>query len=179
MCPALLRFETSGLVDAEWKPTESNRRARYYCLTRSSRKHLSIEDRWRDHAAAIAAFLAFTRGRFRGYVTNLPLMQKIIPRRFAPMAQRRLIHDHRTTPSVSRQCAQRRWSSFFGSICFLSPPHCRRLRTLCDQGKPAIGEIARSDKRTRALASEQIRNDLQVIARWREPYRMRLFRAKY
>src|SRR5258708_21121605 len=27
------------------------------------------------------------------------------------------------------------------------------------------GEIARSDKRTRALASEQIRNDLQVIAR--------------
>lgn len=26
------------------------------------------------------------------------------------------------------------------------------------------GEIARSDKRTRALASEQVRNDLQVIA---------------
>src|SRR6267378_4318915 len=26
------------------------------------------------------------------------------------------------------------------------------------------GEVARSDKRTRALASEQIRNDLQVIA---------------
>jgi len=29
---------------------------------------------------------------------------------------------------------------------------------------PRAGEIARSDKRTRALASEQIRNDIQLIA---------------
>jgi PadR family transcriptional regulator PadR len=57
--PALRRMEADGLVDAEWKASESNRRARYYRLTRAGRKQLSsVEERWRTHAAAVAAFLA-------------------------------------------------------------------------------------------------------------------------
>jgi PadR family transcriptional regulator, regulatory protein PadR len=57
--PALRRLEADGLVDAEWKASESNRRARYYRLTRAGRKQLSsVEERWRAHAAAVAAFLA-------------------------------------------------------------------------------------------------------------------------
>jgi PadR family transcriptional regulator PadR len=30
-------------VDAEWGPSENNRKARYYTLTRAGRKHLSAE----------------------------------------------------------------------------------------------------------------------------------------
>jgi transcriptional regulator len=58
--PALRRLESQGLIKAEWKPSDNNRRARYYELTRSGRKHVrQIEDDWRTHAAAIETFLAF------------------------------------------------------------------------------------------------------------------------
>ena len=33
--PALQRLERAGLIDAEWRASESNRRARYYRLTRN------------------------------------------------------------------------------------------------------------------------------------------------
>ncbi len=59
--PALRRLEADGLVQAEWRPTENNRRARYYHLTRAGRKRLADEEeRWRQHAAAISRFLEFT-----------------------------------------------------------------------------------------------------------------------
>jgi hypothetical protein len=35
------------------------------------------------------------------------------------------------------------------------------------KGSALAGEIARSDKPTRALATEQMRNDIQLIASWR------------
>ncbi len=58
--PALRRLEADGLIRAEWKSTESNRRARYYRLTRAGRKRLAdVEDRWRQHAAAVSTFLEF------------------------------------------------------------------------------------------------------------------------
>jgi PadR family transcriptional regulator PadR len=58
--PALRRLELEGLIKAEWKASESNRRARYYELTRSGRKRLQqIEDEWRAHTAVIEGFLAF------------------------------------------------------------------------------------------------------------------------
>jgi transcriptional regulator len=58
--PALRRLEADGLIRAEWKSTENKRRARYYSLTRAGRKHLgNVEDRWRQHAAAVSAFLEF------------------------------------------------------------------------------------------------------------------------
>lgn len=58
--PALRRLELAGLIKAEWKPSENNRRARYYELTRSGRKRLQqIEDQWRAHTAVIENFLAY------------------------------------------------------------------------------------------------------------------------
>jgi transcriptional regulator len=41
--PALQRLLLNGYVDAEWAPSENNRRARYYTLTRAGRKHLEGE----------------------------------------------------------------------------------------------------------------------------------------
>jgi len=41
--PALQRLLLRGWVRAEWKMTETNRRARYYTLTPAGRKQLSIE----------------------------------------------------------------------------------------------------------------------------------------
>jgi PadR family transcriptional regulator, regulatory protein PadR len=41
--PALQRLLLNGYVDAEWGPSENNRRARYYTLTKAGRKHLAAE----------------------------------------------------------------------------------------------------------------------------------------
>ena len=43
--PALQRLLLNGFVDAEWAPSENNRRARFYSLTRAGRKHLAAERR--------------------------------------------------------------------------------------------------------------------------------------
>ena len=55
---AIQRLERDGLIDGEWKPTENNRRARYYVLTQKGRKRLSSVTReWGRQAAAIARIL--------------------------------------------------------------------------------------------------------------------------
>jgi len=41
--PALQRLLLNGYVDAEWGPSDNNRRARYYTLTKAGRKHLVAE----------------------------------------------------------------------------------------------------------------------------------------
>ncbi|HKW76466.1 MAG TPA: PadR family transcriptional regulator [Terriglobales bacterium] len=41
--PALQRLLLNGWVKAEWKLSETNRRARYYTLTAAGRKQLGIE----------------------------------------------------------------------------------------------------------------------------------------
>jgi len=41
--PALQRLLVQGWLKAEWKQTETNRRARYYTLTAEGRKQLGIE----------------------------------------------------------------------------------------------------------------------------------------
>lgn len=41
--PALQRLLVQGWVKAEWKMTETNRRARYYTLTAAGRKQLGLE----------------------------------------------------------------------------------------------------------------------------------------
>jgi transcriptional regulator len=41
--PALQRLLLQGWVKAEWKITETNRRARYYTLTASGKKQLGLE----------------------------------------------------------------------------------------------------------------------------------------
>ncbi len=60
--PALRRLESEDLIKAKWKVSESNRRARYYKLTRGGRKRLEqIEEEWRAHTAVIETFLAFEK----------------------------------------------------------------------------------------------------------------------
>jgi PadR family transcriptional regulator len=56
--PALLKLEQEGLVTAEWRQSENNRRAKYYALTAAERKQLAREARdWHRTADLIAAFL--------------------------------------------------------------------------------------------------------------------------
>ena len=43
--PSLQRLLLNGYLDAEWGPSENNRRARFYSLTRAGRKHLAAERR--------------------------------------------------------------------------------------------------------------------------------------
>ncbi|MGA2137064.1 MAG: PadR family transcriptional regulator [Bryobacteraceae bacterium] len=52
--PALHRLEHQGWIKAEWKTSESNRRARFYSLTAAGRKQLRSElDNWRRLSNAI------------------------------------------------------------------------------------------------------------------------------
>lgn len=41
--PALQRLLLNGFVEAEWGPSENNRRARFYSLTAAGRKQLAAE----------------------------------------------------------------------------------------------------------------------------------------
>ena len=41
--PALLRLEQKGWIDSEWGTTETNRRARFFAITRTGRKRLAAE----------------------------------------------------------------------------------------------------------------------------------------
>ena len=57
--PALLKMEQEGAIAAEWRPSENNRRAKFYTLTPAGRKQLARETReWHETADLIAAFLA-------------------------------------------------------------------------------------------------------------------------
>ena len=51
--PALQRLLLNGFVDAEWAPSENNRKARYYTITRAGRRRLTAERR--EFAQIIAA----------------------------------------------------------------------------------------------------------------------------
>jgi len=56
--PALHRMERKGWIEAEWKQTENNRRAKYYELTQSGRKQLQAEhEGWRRLAAVMSQVL--------------------------------------------------------------------------------------------------------------------------
>ena len=56
--PALHRLERQGLIRAEWKTSERNRRARVYQLTAAGRKQLAAErSRWEQLSSAIAGIL--------------------------------------------------------------------------------------------------------------------------
>lgn len=59
--PALYRLERQGLIRSDWRVTENNRRARYYTLTRSGRRHFNQElEQWRRMSQAINAVLSAT-----------------------------------------------------------------------------------------------------------------------
>jgi transcriptional regulator len=56
--PALHKLEHVGLIKAEWAPSENNRRAKYYSLTRFGRKELERETaNWKRVAGAITTVI--------------------------------------------------------------------------------------------------------------------------
>jgi transcriptional regulator len=61
--PALHKLEQEGLIRAEWKPTDNNRRAKYYSLTRIGRKRLERESAdWERLSAAISQVVRLVEG---------------------------------------------------------------------------------------------------------------------
>jgi transcriptional regulator len=63
LAPALYRLERQGLIRSDWRVTENNRRARYYALTASGRRHLNEELlQWRRMSRAINLVLEATAG---------------------------------------------------------------------------------------------------------------------
>ena len=56
--PALHRMEELGWIVAEWKVSETKRRARFYRLTSSGKKQLLSEsERWASFSAGVARVL--------------------------------------------------------------------------------------------------------------------------
>lgn len=51
--PCLYRMEAKGWIEAEWRLTENNRRAKYYSLTRAGRKQLEVEQALWERMSAI------------------------------------------------------------------------------------------------------------------------------
>jgi PadR family transcriptional regulator, regulatory protein PadR len=57
--PVLLRLEQEGAVSSDWGPSENNRRARFYRITRAGHKALEAEKRsWEQTTAILARFFA-------------------------------------------------------------------------------------------------------------------------
>jgi transcriptional regulator len=57
--PALLRLEQRGWIKSEWGISETNRRAKFYSLSRIGRKQIEMEtENWERIAATMARFLA-------------------------------------------------------------------------------------------------------------------------
>ncbi len=56
--PSLYRLEQDGKLKAEWRPSENNRKAKYYRLTPSGRRQLEQQrQRWDRVAFAITSVL--------------------------------------------------------------------------------------------------------------------------
>ena len=57
--PALHKLEQQGWIQAEWKVSENNRRAKYYALTRAGRKALAREaHQWDRLSTAISLIVS-------------------------------------------------------------------------------------------------------------------------
>jgi PadR family transcriptional regulator, regulatory protein PadR len=56
--PSLYRLEQDGRLKAEWRPTENNRRAKYYRVTAAGRRQLERQRvRWDRVSLAVASVL--------------------------------------------------------------------------------------------------------------------------
>lgn len=54
--PALHKLEQEGWIRSEWRPSENNRRAKFYSLTRLGRRQLEKEaGAWKRLSAAISS----------------------------------------------------------------------------------------------------------------------------
>lgn len=56
--PALQRLETRGLISSVWRPSDNNRKARFYSLTARGRKQLEAQRKeWEQFSAAVSLIL--------------------------------------------------------------------------------------------------------------------------
>ena len=56
--PALIRLQQEGWIAASWGISETNRKVKFYALTRAGRKQLLVEvASWEKAAALVARFL--------------------------------------------------------------------------------------------------------------------------
>ncbi len=56
--PALHKLEQQGWIAAEWRPSDNNRRAKFYSLTRAGLRQLQVEvGTWERLASAITALV--------------------------------------------------------------------------------------------------------------------------
>jgi PadR family transcriptional regulator PadR len=56
--PALLKLEQEGSIVSEWGVSDNNRKAKFYKITRSGRRHLQRETRnWEQTTAIVARFI--------------------------------------------------------------------------------------------------------------------------
>ena len=56
--PSLLKLEQDGFVSSRWGISENGRRARYYAITRTGKKHLAREaEQWERTTEILARFL--------------------------------------------------------------------------------------------------------------------------
>jgi transcriptional regulator len=56
--PALIRLEQEGWIGTEWGISETNRKVKFYSLTRAGRKQVRIEvEKWENATAMVARFL--------------------------------------------------------------------------------------------------------------------------
>jgi transcriptional regulator len=59
--PALIRLEQQGWIRTEWGISETNRKVKFYSLTRAGRKQLRVEvANWEKATALVARFLEST-----------------------------------------------------------------------------------------------------------------------
>ena len=62
MYQVLHRLEERGFVDAQWKTTENNRRARFYRLTPLGRTHLTAEtESWLKYSRTVTSVMTLAR----------------------------------------------------------------------------------------------------------------------
>ena len=62
--PALHKLEVGGWITAEWKPTENNRRAKFYSLTRAGRKALAEQAAdWERLSSAVSQVLRLVEAK--------------------------------------------------------------------------------------------------------------------
>jgi PadR family transcriptional regulator PadR len=56
--PALVRLEQEGWIGTEWGISETNRKVKFYSLTRTGRKQVRVEiEKWEKATALVARFL--------------------------------------------------------------------------------------------------------------------------
>jgi PadR family transcriptional regulator, regulatory protein PadR len=83
--PALHKLEQEGWIEAEWKPSENNRRAKFYSLTRLGRKELEKEAaNWNRLSAAISRVVKLKEAwkmRLKHWFYTVPLRLRSLFRR--------------------------------------------------------------------------------------------------